>query len=127
MTTSCTSSASTFASFNARRQVNKERFTNEWINSLNCSRLNSPSNSRQEMTALCSLVKAILVCVAKLKSSRCSLTFCGLIPACSTIQSAIKWSKSSPPKAVSPPVAKTSKTPLDKRKIEISKVPPPKS
>jgi hypothetical protein len=36
-------------------------------------------------------------------------------------------SKSSPPKNVSPFVALTSKTPPEISKIEISKVPPPKS
>ena len=42
-------------------------------------------------------------------------------------QSIITWSKSSPPKCVSPFVDFTSNTPSPKSRIEISKVPPPKS
>ena len=45
----------------------------------------------------------------------------------SAIQFIIFWSKSSPPKCVSPFVDLTSKTPSPNSKIEISKVPPPKS
>ena len=70
---------------------------------------------------------ATLVFVARVNNSRCSFAFCGCTPACSAIQFANKWSKSSPPSAVSPPVANTSNTPRLKRKIEMSKVPPPKS
>mmetsp|Transcript_30065 Transcript_30065/g.48994 ORF Transcript_30065/g.48994 Transcript_30065/m.48994 type:complete len:234 (+) Transcript_30065:975-1676(+) len=43
------------------------------------------------------------------------------------INSRISWSKSSPPSVVSPLVAITSNTPSDKDKMEISKVPPPRS
>ncbi len=39
----------------------------------------------------------------------------------------ITWSKSSPPKRLSPAVAKTSNVPSAKSKIETSNVPPPKS
>ena len=42
-------------------------------------------------------------------------------------QSIIVWSTSSPPKWVSPSVAKTSKTPSPNSRIETSCVPPPKS
>src|SRR5690606_29358685 len=42
-------------------------------------------------------------------------------------QSIITWSKSSPPKCVSPLVDNTSNTPSPNSKIEISNVPPPKS
>ena len=44
-----------------------------------------------------------------------------------TSQSMITWSKSSPPKWVSPLVESTSNTPPPNSKIEISNVPPPKS
>ena len=39
----------------------------------------------------------------------------------------MRWSKSSPPKSGSPPVASTSKTPLCTSRMETSKVPPPRS
>jgi hypothetical protein len=42
-------------------------------------------------------------------------------------QSMIRWSKSSPPRWVSPFVLRTSKTPSDSSRIEMSKVPPPRS
>ena len=42
-------------------------------------------------------------------------------------QSMIRWSKSSPPRKVSPLVAFTSKTPWSSSRMEMSKVPPPRS
>src|SRR5260221_4186591 len=45
----------------------------------------------------------------------------------SASQSMIRWSKSSPPRCVSPLVALTSMTPSPNCKMEISKVPPPRS
>jgi len=45
----------------------------------------------------------------------------------STIHSMTRWSKSSPPKWVSPLVDLTSNTPSPSSRMEISKVPPPKS
>ena len=42
-------------------------------------------------------------------------------------QSMIRWSKSSPPRKVSPPVARTWKRPSASSRIEMSKVPPPRS
>ena len=45
----------------------------------------------------------------------------------SAIQSITRWSKSSPPRWVSPLVALTSKTPSPISRIEMSKVPPPRS
>ena len=45
----------------------------------------------------------------------------------SIIYLTITWSKSSPPKCVSPAVDKTSKTSSPTSKTETSKVPPPKS
>ncbi len=44
-----------------------------------------------------------------------------------TIHSMTRWSKSSPPRCVSPLVALTSTTPSPTSRIEMSKVPPPKS
>ena len=41
--------------------------------------------------------------------------------------SAMAWSKSSPPSAASPPVARTWNTPFSMRNSEMSKVPPPRS
>src|SRR5882724_434918 len=45
----------------------------------------------------------------------------------SAIQSITRWSKSSPPRCVSPLVALTSKTPWPISRIEMSNVPPPRS
>ena len=42
-------------------------------------------------------------------------------------QSMMRWSKSSPPRKVSPPVARTWKRPSAISRIEMSKVPPPRS
>ncbi|MNT45722.1 hypothetical protein D3C72_1823190 [compost metagenome] len=47
--------------------------------------------------------------------------------ACSLIQQNRRRSKSSPPRAESPPVDSTSNTPLLSFRIEMSKVPPPRS
>ena len=59
------------------------------------------------------------------------LSFLKSIPSCfwnsSQIQSITFWSKSSPPRCVSPDVERTSCTPSPISKIETSKVPPPKS
>src|SRR5438105_11618897 len=58
-------------------------------------------------------------------------SFCRSIPwslrNSSAIQSMMRWSKSSPPRKVSPLVALTSKTPSPNSRIDISKVPPPRS
>ncbi len=48
-------------------------------------------------------------------------------PACSMIPQKMRRSKSSPPRAESPLVAMTSNTPLVSRRMEMSKVPPPRS
>ena len=42
-------------------------------------------------------------------------------------QSITRWSKSSPPRCVSPFVLRTSKTPSDSSRMLMSKVPPPRS
>ena len=42
-------------------------------------------------------------------------------------QSMMRWSKSSPPRKVSPPVARTWNRPSAISRIEMSKVPPPRS
>ena len=65
--------------------------------------------------------------------SRCSaiLSFERSIPwsflNSATIQSITRWSRLSPPRWVSPFVAFTSTTPSPTSRIEMSKVPPPKS
>ena len=41
--------------------------------------------------------------------------------------SMMRWSKSSPPRYVSPPVERTWNRPSDSSRIEMSKVPPPRS
>jgi hypothetical protein len=45
----------------------------------------------------------------------------------STIQQNTRWSQSSPPSAASPLVEITSNTPFESLRIEMSKVPPPRS
>ena len=70
----------------------------------------------------CSLASRARIC-----SSRASCSESGASLACSMIQQNTRWSKSSPPRAESPPVAMTSKTPFDRRRMEMSKVPPPRS
>ena len=45
----------------------------------------------------------------------------------STTQQNTRWSKSSPPSIESPLVATTSNTPFDSLRMEMSKVPPPRS
>jgi hypothetical protein len=70
----------------------------------------------------CSLASRARIC-----SSRASCSESGASLACSMIQQNTRWSKSSPPSAESPPVAMTSNTPFDRRRMEMSKVPPPRS
>jgi hypothetical protein len=50
-----------------------------------------------------------------------------LRPNPSASQSTMRWSKSSPPRNVSPPVASRLKTPSAISRIEMSNVPPPRS
>ncbi|KTF08264.1 hypothetical protein MGSAQ_000240 [marine sediment metagenome] len=57
----------------------------------------------------------------------CRLTSFGSIFNCLIIQLVIRRSISSPPSALLPPVANTSKTPSFNFRIDTSKVPPPKS
>ena len=63
-------------------------------------------------------------CFAIVSASR-STPFCALKSSASQFITA--WSRSSPPRCVSPFVAFTSKTPSPMSRIEISNVPPPKS
>ena len=77
-------------------------------------------------TSVCS-VSASLASRALVSSIRMSPAASGAKRPCSTIQQKMRWSKSSPPSAESPWVDNTSNTPLDSFKIEISKVPPPRS
>jgi len=62
----------------------------------------------------------------KAMASLCRSTPSSLLNS-SVSQSTITWSKSSPPRWVSPSVDLTSKTPSPSSRIEISKVPPPRS
>ena len=133
MTTSITSSITSSASFTARRQARNVFFTKGAISCSKSLRVTLPvhvllSARANETSTLsvfdnCSLAKHAC-CVScrsiEVVSGRTK-------PACAIRCSTNMPSKSSPPSAESPPVANTSNTPLFKRNIEISNVPPPKS
>ncbi|MOA17120.1 hypothetical protein D3C78_1373650 [compost metagenome] len=128
ITTAATSSSSTPLSRTARRQALRLRAT---IGSIRASKA-------PRVSSACQLPWATVTESASVRASLAAQAVCSNWrwapgsrsedrPACSTIQLAIAWSKSSPPRALSPPVASTSKTPPVRRRIEISKVPPPRS
>ena len=70
MTTSSTSSASTPASFNARRQASRVRLTRGAISSLNWSRVISPCQPATLTLTDCASLSAILASMAASSSSR---------------------------------------------------------
>ena len=130
------------ASFRACSHGLMERFTRSSTSCSNFERLRSmfmcfgPSwvaviNGRL-MVVFCELDNSILSFSAA-SFNRCiaMASFLRSIPSVclnsSAKKSMIRWSKSSPPKWVSPLVDFTSKTPSPKSSIETSKVPPPKS
>mmetsp|Transcript_89283 Transcript_89283/g.198427 ORF Transcript_89283/g.198427 Transcript_89283/m.198427 type:complete len:214 (+) Transcript_89283:1116-1757(+) len=84
-------------------------------------------------TSVCTLLDSSIFAVSAASRSRCTanLSWLRSMP-CAFLNSAtrcsrILWSRSSPPREVSPFVAFTSKTPPEISRIEMSKVPPPKS
>ncbi len=87
----------------------------------------SPLVSDAEMRASALDVRNSLATRDFVSRSRVSSAESGASFARSAIQQNSRWSKSSPPSVASPLVAITSNTPLESFRIEISKVPPPRS
>ncbi|MCY1431128.1 hypothetical protein D9M71_470900 [compost metagenome] len=128
MTTAVTSSCSTAESRNARRQVFRLRATIGSISASKASRVSSPVQPAWVTSTCAASVSASLAAQATCSSWRWAPgSRSSERPACWMIQPAMAWSKSSPPRAVSPPVASTSNTPRVRRRMEMSKVPPPRS
>ena len=87
------------------------------------------NEARVKSPTVSASVRACLSCFASSSRERFSDA---LMPSCAmprvvSISSASARSKSSPPSAVSPAVDFTSKMPSDSLRMEISKVPPPRS
>ncbi len=141
-TTSSMSFVSTPASFSAWRTGPIERCTRS---SVSCSsfardrrrfRCFGPEASavtKGRLISVSIVVDSSILARSAASFSRCSaiLSFARSIP-CSrlnsaTIQSITRWSRLSPPRCVSPFVDFTSTTPSPTSRIEMSKVPPPKS
>mmetsp|Transcript_39711 Transcript_39711/g.119972 ORF Transcript_39711/g.119972 Transcript_39711/m.119972 type:complete len:224 (+) Transcript_39711:947-1618(+) len=85
------------------------------------------------LTSVCTLLDSSTLAVSAASLRRCtaSLSLDKSMP-CDFLNSAMKWSQttwsmSSPPSEVSPLVALTSNTPPEISRIEMSKVPPPRS
>ena len=87
----------------------------------------SPVESRAVIGASPWNVRCSFASRAFTSSRRMSRAPSGGSLACSTTQQNTRWSKSSPPSAESPLVATTSNTPRESLRIEMSKVPPPRS
>mmetsp|Transcript_30846 Transcript_30846/g.73566 ORF Transcript_30846/g.73566 Transcript_30846/m.73566 type:complete len:213 (+) Transcript_30846:245-883(+) len=85
------------------------------------------------LTSVCTLLESSTLATSAASRRRCkaNLSAPRSMPwdflNSSTRYLTIAWSKSSPPKEVSPLVALTSKTPPEISKMEMSKVPPPRS
>ena len=132
ITTPLISSAFKPASRNALRTATKVLLTRFWVISKNWAWLTptlttTPSLKIKWTRLKAAWLKCSLADLQANNSARWSCNDKGGNLACSITQQNKRWSKSSPPKAVSPPVDKTSNTPLLIRKIEMSKVPPPRS
>ncbi|MNN26635.1 hypothetical protein D3C81_1401460 [compost metagenome] len=128
MTTALTSSSSIPLSRTARRQALRLRATMGSIMASKPARLSSPCQVPWLTLTTSASVRASLAAQAVCNSARwVAGSRSDDSPACSMIQPAMAWSKSSPPRAVSPPVASTSNTPAVRRRMEMSKVPPPRS
>src|SRR5450830_1263865 len=132
ITTPSMSSTDTLASRMALRIAVMVLPTRCFVISANCSavtfRWKISPESRMASIVVASLVdsssfacRAFTIKVAVSSSDR------GASLACSVIQQNRRWSKSSPPRAESPPVDSTSNTHFDNFRIEMSKVPPPRS
>ncbi len=131
-TTPLTSSAATPASRSALRTGDRVFCTSGAVistkagaDSVRCTI--SPLFSTASITVESAADSASLAARARTISKRMSSEDSGCRLACSTIQHIRRWSKSSPPSAESPPVASTSNTPLVSLRMEMSKVPPPRS
>ena len=131
ITTDSISSACKPASFSAILQQVNVRSTNGAINASNCCRLSS-SLSLFHSSSKTSLFDKYIFAVSAFKRSACesclfSTRSCWVNPAFSAQYFTMALSISSPPRNVSPLVDNTSKTPAVMRKMEMSKVPPPRS
>ena len=132
ITTPSTSSASTFASRNAFLMAfmvlptrccvmaaKSAAVMRRWISSPEFSLASIVVSGLVDSNSLISRAFTIRMAVSSSDS--------GASLACSLIQQNRRRSKSSPPRAESPPVDSTSKTPLLSFRMEMSKVPPPRS
>ena len=116
------------ASRNEPRQARIVLLSKSSIKASITSRLSTPLQSKISMSTDSESVSSSFAALAVSRRMRCSVGFRdSLIPTCCRNHSAMAWSKSSPPRAESPPVASTSKTPRERRKILTSNVPPPRS
>ena len=102
------------------------------VNCWKCSRVMLVSTSRPSDNTARNVVLLLLVnsCLAARMRLNNNCVSCSLKAdnfSCSSSQQYKRWSKSSPPKALLPPVANTWNKPCSKRKMDTSNVPPPKS
>mmetsp|Transcript_27878 Transcript_27878/g.82008 ORF Transcript_27878/g.82008 Transcript_27878/m.82008 type:complete len:467 (-) Transcript_27878:734-2134(-) len=97
------------------------------------SRRSTPSLSASSSTVADVAVDSVRLAFSHARRSRCiargSAEMSSLLLRSKTLQKCaiMRWSKSSPPRCVSPAVALTSKTPSSMESIVTSKVPPPRS
>ena len=139
---SCTSLAVAPASCIACRQGPSVRSTSSAVRASSLARVSVSTRCLGPLASAVMKGRLISVCTVDDSStlafsaasfSRCSAmrSFRRSMPCSflnsSAIQSITRWSKSSPPRWVSPLVAFTSKTPSPISRIEMSKVPPPRS
>ena len=132
MTTPLTSSAARLASRSARRALDSVRATSGRARASKCSRVSAsdsvrPPDSVAASSACCASVRASRAWRAATSKARWSSGRRSESLRSFTAHATMAASKSSPPSAVSPPVAMTSNTPLDRRRMEMSNVPPPRS
>ena len=102
------------------------------ISSSNSARVNSCSQVSPVGNVIVRLMvsfslKTFLMCSASFINCRHTCGSLSLMPASLASRSAMRRSKSSPPSALSPPVARTWNMPRSKLSTEMSNVPPPKS
>ena len=141
-TTSSTSLAVTPESCIACRHGPSERSTRSATSDSSLARVSVITRCFGPLASAVMNGRLISVCTVELSStlafSEASFSRCSAIrsfrrsmpfslPNSVAIQSMIRWSKSSPPRWVSPFVALTSKTPSPISRMEMSKVPPPRS
>mmetsp|Transcript_13256 Transcript_13256/g.45339 ORF Transcript_13256/g.45339 Transcript_13256/m.45339 type:complete len:215 (-) Transcript_13256:624-1268(-) len=138
-TTWCTSFLSIFASLSTRATGLSVRLKRSPQSSSNLARDTGTERSTPWCTASTSTDVWVADDKARFASSHClrtrwralgspamSMPLCFFLKA-ATQWSMSRWSKSSPPRCVSPFVARTSKTPLSMVRSVTSKVPPPRS